>query len=203
MRPSRVAAVACGAAALVAAGAFALTQVWLGASDNPSGLGVDPKSDGTCMVCHGVAYVGQWPGGASHRLLTGCVGCHALSKPAGAGHASLPACDSCHSEVAHPKGSACTACHDPHGSPNAFLVRPQITLPSGAKASIHLTKPQGASADGLTHPGSSTNQTGAGLCEACHTKTAYYNATGTAKPHETAWCGTCHDHAGGFASPEP
>lgn len=166
-----------------------------------AGTGPDPAVVRACLDCH--ASVGAaWRFASSHSTLLDCAGCHTeLSPTPGPGHQARPACARCHSEAAHPSAAACTACHAPHGSGNAFFVPASITLPAGGTAAIHFTVPAGASADGLVRQGVAGEQAGTGLCEVCHQATRHYNQSGTAAAHDAGWCARCHDHQRGFASP--
>jgi hypothetical protein len=131
-------------------------------------------------------------------VLFDCTVCHVVSDPKGGpGHAERPACATCHSEAAHPEGAACSGCHDPHGSDNAFLLRPTLDTPGGAK-DISVTRPEGASAEGLVRAGVPGAVPGTGVCEVCHTQTLHYNNSGTGLDHEAAWCPQCHSHQDGF-----
>lgn len=165
------------------------------------GVGPDPAVVARCLGCHSGTVGDAWQNASSHEALFDCDGCHHIggdiphSKPP-----ALPTCDTCHSNVTH-QGAACTGCHDPHGSPNAFLIKPAMGLPDGGTAPIHFTAPQGASADGLVRAGVTGQIAGTGLCEVCHSTTAHYSASGGGSPHSTAWCATCHSHAAGFAPP--
>lgn len=166
------------------------------------GAGTDDATTARCLSCH-ETIAAAWSNLSSHQVLLDCNGCHALGTTfPHAMPVTLPVCATCHSEHAHPAGGdACTTCHDPHGSPNVFLIRPVLDLPGGGTAEIHFTQVEGASADGLARAGVAGEKAGTGLCEVCHASTAHYDSAGTGTPHETKWCGGCHDHQGGFAPP--
>jgi predicted CXXCH cytochrome family protein len=164
------------------------------------GVGTDVAGDVQCLGCHDAAVGAAWANLSSHKVLHDCKVCHALSAPSGAGHAAKKACGDCHSSRAHPQATtACSACHDVHGSANAFLVRTSIVRPDGTAATIHLSKPEGASNDGLARAGVEGATAGTGLCEVCHQGTAHYDAAGTGSAHSTLHCTLCHSHQDGFA----
>lgn len=155
-----------------------------------------------CFGCH-ASVASAWENLSSHSVVLDCQGCHTVLSLAGTGHAARPACSRCHSESAHPAAdSACVTCHDPHGSPNAFLVRPKLSLSGGSTAGIHLSRIEGASRDGLARAGVAGEKAGTGLCEVCHGATRYYRRDGSGTPHEAGWCAGCHRHSEGFTAPK-
>ncbi len=159
-----------------------------------------------CLSCH-TAIADDWSRVSSHRLLYACTVCHTeRNAMPGPGHEERPACQRCHSEHAHPVAANCTGCHAPHGSSNAFLIRPSIQRPDGTQANVYVTQPAGRSANGFVRGGiadagadGSVGTPGTGLCETCHTTTRFYTRRGDGAPHPTRYCGECHAHVAGFA----
>lgn len=137
-----------------------------------------------CLGCHATLAT-AWARPSSHRLLLDCNDCHrAFTAAAGPKHETTRECGDCHSARGH-RSFGCRSCHDVHGSENLFLVKPVLY-----GAAVRVTKPEGATAEGLAHDG-------AGVCETCHTATRYYRSDGGA-PHEGGWCVQCHPHREGF-----
>lgn len=122
-------------------------------------------------------------------------------------------CKSCHNPAGQAAGMddvgqhmgdqgavGCGKCHDPHNTvPNsglgAGLIRASLSFNKGTP----VTYP--AEGDNPYITGDPANP---GLCEACHTKTAYYRADGAGADHMT-WsssCSTasCHGHGEGFGT---
>jgi predicted CXXCH cytochrome family protein len=119
----------------------------------------------------------------------------------GPGHRTTAACADCHSaalvatHVPPNMPIACAGCHDPHGSDNLFLVRDVITTPAGVDRPVVFTDAVTGRADGSF---ASASAPGTGLCEVCHSTTAFYRADGGGTPHFTTLCTRCHPHAAGF-----
>jgi len=161
----------------------------------------DPTAVAACIECHDEQGL-SWEHPSSHQLLLYCTTCHEIVRTdTGAGHARTRPCSDCHSEAMH--NGACAVCHDPHGSSNAFVVRERIAVPAGGDAPIHLTTSDGASPDGLVRAGVAGEIAGTGLCEVCHTATAFYTSAGAGAGHFTEPCAGCHLHVAGFAPPGP
>ena len=163
----------------------------------PPGVGQHPAANAACLECH-APIAPRWALPSSHGLLLDCVHCHGTYGAGGPGHSDSRACSDCHSQGTHPSTAACTACHDPHGTENAFLVLETIAVPTGTDVPIHLTTVEGASLDGLARAGVEGAEPGTGLCEVCHADTRFYPRTGLGEPHETGWCPRCHLHQTGF-----
>lgn len=165
------------------------------------GLPADPARMAQCFSCHTDVQT-DFARASSHALLFDCDGCHVVHDlEGGAGHAERPQCSQCHSQAPHPSDYACVTCHAPHGSENAFLLRASIPRPDGSAIAVHVTLPEGATADGLVRAGVDGQSAGTGLCEACHTSTAYYTSDGAGAAHHSQWCGQCHSHQHAFAPP--
>jgi len=165
------------------------------------GIGTDPAANAVCAGCH--SDIGQrWEQVSSHSLLLDCRACHEARGSSGPGHATTGDCATCHSAASHPAAAACSTCHDPHGTVNAFLVRDRLDLADGTVVDIRLAAPEGDTADGLTHA-SVPGAAGTGICEVCHDTTRYYPRSGTGDAHATGWCITCHSHDVAFAPSSP
>ena len=174
----------------------------------PSFVGVRHDSGpartfGTCAFCHR-STTNRALEFTHGRLEVSCELCHAeaTSERFGPGHQSIVSCIACHGtdRKTHQdpnQGTAyeCAVCHEPHGSENLFLIREQLTTPSGRTAPVRLDNLRGVADGGFA--GASTP--GTGLCEVCHTNTRFFRSDGTGEPHLTFPCFTCHPHALGFS----
>ncbi|MBI5481477.1 MAG: hypothetical protein HY906_21645 [Deltaproteobacteria bacterium] len=161
------------------------------------GIGQNVAADQACLECH-PTIAPRWQLPSSHGVLLDCIHCHGTRGTPGPGHSDSRACSDCHSQGSHPAAASCTACHDPHGTENAFLVRETLKVRGGSEVPVHFTTVEGASADGLVRAGAEGAAPGTGVCEVCHTETRYYPQNGLGAPHETGWCPRCHLHQNGF-----
>jgi hypothetical protein len=161
------------------------------------GMGQHPEANQACLDCH--TNLGpRWALPSSHGQLLDCTHCHGTYGPGGVAHSDSRPCGDCHSQGTHPTSAACTVCHDPHGTANAFLVKETIAIRRNTEVPVHFTTVEGASADGLVRAGVAGAAAGTGLCEVCHTSTRYYPSSGAGAAHETGWCPRCHLHQNGF-----
>ena len=165
-----------------------------------------------CTDCH-TTEAAAWENFSSHKgIYKTCTFCHEEADPVpGEGHQASPSCDQCHSEVSHSPeqytGSEgndnCMTCHNPMGSRNLYLIRERILVEQGQHALVDFRSWEGR-ADysyaelGTEDGGQNDREPGSGLCEVCHTKTAFYNRAGTGEDHDTVRCVDCHNHAIGF-----
>jgi predicted CXXCH cytochrome family protein len=185
---------------------WGLLTLWLAVTAAP--LWADGSADpGVCALCHDTqAALAVTNGG--HALVLDCLVCHEDRRPGsfGHGHRTIPrGCTDHHATAAetHPEpprklGAArlrrrCLACHDPHGSTNAHLVRTSIRVGSRFRT-IDFQDRGGAVPAGFVDP----TAPGKGLCEVCHRSTRFYPASGRGESHFTDDCTLCHDHGAGF-----
>ncbi len=164
----------------------------------------DPEAMyGSCAFCHRDVAVQLISTGFHGDPNLACEFCHADLTPGhvGPGHRNVPACADCHSsqrthhDPAAGTGMECQVCHTPHGSPNLFLVKQQITTPTGDMPQIRFTNLRGR-ADGSF---ASASNPGTGLCEVCHTQTKFYRSDGSGDQHFPFPCFTCHQHDNAFS----
>ncbi len=113
-------------------------------------------------------------------------------------------CSNCHSGADHPimhaTGAAweptCTECHDLHDPANNNL---SLVSANVLNQTLSQSMPVVFSAEsGL---GSFSDGVGAndGICQVCHTTTAYHRYDGSGTSHnDAANCTACHEHSGGF-----
>jgi subtilisin family serine protease len=109
-------------------------------------------------------------------------------------------CLDCHPQKATHRHYNCLSCHSAHDETGLKLVRKSVRRPDGTDADVVFTNVTGAGsfADG--------DNVYDGICEVCHTKTAYYrydgstlnNHTSTGLDYSGKDCTLCHSHAAGF-----
>jgi predicted CXXCH cytochrome family protein len=165
-------------------------------------VGFQPVADDrNCSLCHKAeAARFELPSGHSERFL--CSGCHAEVSPTpGPGHRAIAACADCHDVKSHAPGGntlPCTQCHQPHGTTNLSLVVDVLQTVQDGLVPIRFDNLAGQ-ADGSF---ASLSDPGTGICEVCHTTTAFYRANGSGpNGHFTLSCLPCHRHERGFAPP--
>ena len=175
-----------------------------GAPQYPGGAPPIYQVYGQCAFCHRENAAQLVLYGGHGSLSVKCQSCHSQDLTpgrVGPDHRSIPACADCHTQQmthmdpAAGTPQACLVCHNPHGSPNLFLVNEEITVPSGTTNVIDFTNLSGL-ADGSF---ASVSDPGSGLCEGCHATTSHYNSEGTGSAHFTNTCTVCHTHAKAFA----
>lgn len=142
-----------------------------------------------------------------HAAGVDCVDCHEDRRPGrfARRHRTITTCLTHHvGPTRHPPVPAkragrgvqrnCLACHDPHGSTNAHLVRTVLPTDRFHQRAVQFTNEGGAV------PGSFADPTtpGRGLCEVCHRHTDFYRASGHGKAHFSESCILCHEHDAGF-----
>jgi subtilisin-like proprotein convertase family protein len=143
------------------------------------------------------------PHGDPAKLTNLCADCHFGYDGAGATATINDKCLSCHNGTTAPaeeshRGLSCTTCHNPHhqeqertyGSAYSKLVRAAV---GGKQVKLMASSGPNSFADG--------DAVRDGICEVCHTTTAYHRADGGGAPHnEGADCTTCHSHDLGFSA---
>jgi predicted CxxxxCH...CXXCH cytochrome family protein len=88
----------------------------------------------------------------------------------------------------------CLSCHTPHQTTNIYLIDETIRTPNSGTADVFFRNQ-----DGKADFSYATETTpGGGPCEVCHTRTSFYNNTGTGADHATGKCVGCHGHEAGF-----
>lgn len=145
----------------------------------------------TCTSCHdqNSAHISGIPGDTKRLLAalgtgnTNCSYCHNdPTKVATAGFRNM----STHfTSKGGGQTMGCSACHDPHGSAtNLSMIRAKIKFNNNS-ANITYTNRSNGWVDLVTFRG---------LCQVCHTQTAYYRAGVPETSHYTSDCFTCHLH---------
>ncbi len=184
--------------------AVAAVAVALGA---PVGVLAVTDSALLCGRCHD-SKVAQVATTGGHAADVDCVDCHEDRRPGrfARRHRTIPTCLTHHVSptTRHPPLPAkraargvqgnCLACHDPHGSTNAHLVRTAIPTGRFRQRAVQFTNDSGAATGSFVDPAAP----GRGLCEVCHRRTDFYRANGHGKPHFTESCVLCHEHDAGF-----
>lgn len=172
--------------------------------DHTAGFLAVPGSERNCPACH-TDNGARFEKDSLHSAMFECADCHEELLPApGPGHRRKPECNECHTSQTHaPPGrdpSACTRCHNPHGTDNIRLIREVIAPPPSPAEPMPEEKPIQfdnlmGKADGSF---ASASSPGSGICEICHTTTRYYRADATGDPHFEFSCVACHLHEAGF-----
>ncbi|HEX9861486.1 MAG TPA: hypothetical protein VGB23_09795 [Nitrospirota bacterium] len=106
-------------------------------------------------------------------------------------------CYDCHTQNTH-EGLNCLDCHAAHGTANIKAVRQRVRMPGKRPRKVVFTSKTGV--------GSFADGAGPldGICEACHTSTKYYKASGGNSVHKGGKdytgkdCTACHRHSNGF-----
>lgn len=95
------------------------------------------EAAGECARCHEVETAAAVDHGG-HAAELSCESCHSDRRPGrfGRRHRAKPRCTSHHDVTGHPPHAVrrtrrkptanCLACHDPHGTANAAVVRPRV-----------------------------------------------------------------------------
>ncbi|MBI2839989.1 MAG: hypothetical protein HYX75_16875 [Acidobacteria bacterium] len=89
----------------------------------------------------------------------------------------------------------CYTCHDLHGTStgsNLSMIRQKLLYSTATTTVDFSAKPQGYAANASPWNG---------ICEVCHTRTAYYRKDGGQRydhGHTGQYCTTCHPHSDGF-----
>jgi len=109
-------------------------------------------------------------------------------------------CLDCHPQQATHRHYNCLACHGVHVETGLKFVKRSVRRPDGTNADVVFGRMTGVNsfADG--------DGTYDGICEVCHTRTAYYrydgstldNHTSTGLNYSGSDCTLCHSHAAGF-----
>jgi hypothetical protein len=160
---------------------------------NNTGTGAPHETD-VCTNCHthdtgfGPPII---PPPGPHDVITDCTLCHDPGTYVIGATLDNNKCLACHDgatatlvETHHtPADLNCTDCHNVMRSqfPNLYSIKTTLAAFTANAAGTDFA-----------------DNSGAKICETCHTTTAYYNNTGTGAPHDTGVCTTCHTHRAGF-----
>ncbi len=190
-----------------AIGLLVLFAVGCGSHGSPQFSGQPASADeafGQCAFCHNTLAASLFAaGGHGGSLDLTCESCHEQDLTpgfVGPGHRSIPACADCHTQqMTHhdPEAGtamACLVCHTPHATANLRQVRESIQIPSGETVPIVFTNEKGLADGGFA----SVSHPGTGVCEVCHTTTAFYRSDGTGESHYPYPCVACHPHSQAF-----
>lgn len=107
-------------------------------------------------------------------------------------------CTSCHTYGTH-NGQSCLTCHTAHNTnkANIFIIRNNVTTPNSGNKTVSFMARTGINsfADG--------DSVFTGICEVCHTSTAYHRNDGSAitMHREGNKCTDCHPHSNSFSPP--
>lgn len=166
----------------------------------------------TCHIAHnamGTLFSPGRAGGAGDPVENLCRSCHQAGGPATEveDHTCSAGQGTC--RFTFGPGTAtyvtCTNCHDPHlqdqnrlhGSTLGKFIRDPAAAPSGSLPHVVFTAETGPNsfADG--------DSTLDGICEVCHTQTAYHRNDSSGDHSHMAGqnCASCHTHQNGFRSP--
>ncbi|RPJ19079.1 MAG: CxxxxCH/CxxCH domain-containing protein, partial [Planctomycetaceae bacterium] len=177
------------------------TTNWAGGS-----IACESCHTGTVSVINGITAPGKGlaatAGHGKAGIAQGCVACHDNTSAhingslgddrllAGLTGSANAECNFCHTDPAkvanaekritqYHVGTAntCDACHDPHGTSNSLMVR----------SSLNSTAVSFSGTDFV-------NVQGTGVCQACHTGTAYYKNGVAETNHPDTNCLECHKH---------
>jgi len=109
-------------------------------------------------------------------------------------------CSDCHTQATH-RGANCMECHGTHNTDNIAGMRETVRTAGRSERVVSFAGYSGA---GSFADGGGTHD---GICEVCHTTTAYYRRDGSAPASHSDGvdytgkdCTLCHRHADGFTS---
>ncbi len=170
--------------------------------DYPGGEGEFPADDAIgpllvqdgnveCMTCHAPHYAssGGANAGEGDGMLLRAANDDTLCQKCHTGHAGHT-----------PTGSwqpGCRDCHDPHAPASENLALATTTVWNqtlGESRAVVFTARSGANSFDDGDPAAND-----GICQVCHTATAYHRQDGSGVPHHDGeTCTSCHSHGAGF-----